>query len=167
MANVYLGLGTNLGDRAANLALARDGLAALPETRFLRMAGVYETRPVGGPPGQDDFYNSACLVDTSLVPRRMLEEIHRLERSIGRRRELERIAWGPRVIDIDILLWEGVEMAEPDLVIPHPRLATRAFALAPLAELAPGLRHPALGLGIGELLERIGPQHEGIRRLSL
>ncbi|MCL2001352.1 MAG: 2-amino-4-hydroxy-6-hydroxymethyldihydropteridine diphosphokinase, partial [Planctomycetes bacterium] len=92
---------------------------------------------------------------------------HRLERAIGRRRDRERIAWSPRVIDIDILLWEGVAMAEPDLIIPHPRLAARAFALAPLTELAPTLTHPALGVGIAELLQRNLRQHEGIRRLSI
>lgn len=166
MAHVYLGLGSNQGDRAANLAAARDGLAALPETRLLRTASVYLTRPVGGPLGQEDFYNSACLVDTALPPRRLLGEIHRLERVIGRRRENERVRWGPRAIDIDILLWDGLTLAEPDLVIPHPRLATRAFALAPLAELDPEFRHPAEGASVGELLERIDQEHEGIRRLS-
>ena len=167
MALVHLGLGTNLGDRRVNLAAALAGLGRLPGTRVAKTAGVYQTPPMGGPPGQGEYLNSACLVETELTPRELLAAIHRLEREIGRRRDAEAERWGPRVIDIDILLWEDLVLDEPDLIIPHPRLAERAFALLPLAELAAERIHPGNGCQVRELLERIGTSHEGIQRLPL
>ena len=166
MALVFLGLGSNLGDRLANLKAARQGLADLPDTVLLKDAGIFETVPVGGPSGQDTFYNSASVVDTSLEPPEMLKEIQAVERRVGRRRETEGVRWGPRIIDIDILLWDDQVMDYPDLVVPHPRLPQRGFALAPLAELDRDLLHPVLELTIKELLERIDLENEGIRRLS-
>lgn len=166
MADVYLGLGTNLGDREKNLRALWDGLRALPKTRFLRRSAVYRTPPVGGPAGQGEFYNCACLVQTELTPRELLAGIHALERSVGRRREEETVAWGPRSADVDILLWDDLILSEPDLRIPHPRLAVRAFALMPLAELAPDLPHPTAGATIRDLLQSTKDQHEGIQRLS-
>lgn len=165
MAFVYLGVGSNLGDRKANLMAARQGLAALPQTSLLRNARIYETRPVGGPTGQSPFLNSVSLVDTTLAPFDLLTEIQRLERGIGRRRELEKVRWGPRIIDIDILLWDDMVIDHGELVVPHPRLATRAFALLPLADLDPDLLHPTLERTVAELLERIDLKNEGIRRV--
>jgi 2-amino-4-hydroxy-6-hydroxymethyldihydropteridine diphosphokinase len=162
---VFLGLGSNLGDRAAHLRAARDGIASLPGCRLLRAAGIFQTRPAGGPAGQEDYFNAGCLIETVLAPARLLVSIQGLEREIGRRRENEPVRWGPRIIDVDILLWDGLVLSTPDLVIPHPRLAERAFALLPLAELDPGAIHPGTGLTPGELLERIGSRHEVVRRL--
>ncbi len=178
MAAVYLGLGSNLGDREAHLGAALSALARLRRTKLLRSAPVYETRPVGGPAGQGLFLNTACEVATALAPEEFLREIHAIERGVGRLREREAERWGPRVIDIDILFWGDAVMEEDDLIIPHPRLAERAFVLLPLADLEPGLRHPALGATVGELLLRLRGgrktteleldwEHEGIRRLSL
>lgn len=154
MAKVHLGLGSNLGNRRENLEAAFAGLAKLPATRLAKKAGLFETAPVGGPEGQGAFLNSACIVETELAPDELLSEIHRLERSLGRRRESE-ARWGPRTIDIDILLWENLVRDDARLTLPHPRLAEREFALAPLAEIDPEARHPLLGLTARELLERI------------
>ena len=164
---VYLGLGANLGDRQVNLRAALAGIAALPRSRLLRSAGIYQTRPVGCPPGQEDYFNSGCLVETGLSPREMLAETQRLEKELGRTPLSGREPWGPRMIDIDILLWGGLVLSEPDLIIPHPRLTERAFALMPLADLDPGAIHPGCGKAVTELLERIGPNNEVVRRLPL
>lgn len=166
MANVYLGLGTNLGDRKRNLQAMWEGLNALPKTRLLRRSAVYRTAPVGGPAGQGEFYNCVCVVWTEMAPRDLLVAVHGLERSIGRLREKETVVWGPRVADVDILLWDDLILAEPDLLIPHPRLAIRAFVLIPLAELVPDMVHPTAGLTIRELLQSTEAQHAGIQRLS-
>lgn len=167
LSRVHLGLGANLGDRQANLLAALAGISSFPRSRLLRSAGTYLTRPVGGPPGQDDYFNSGCLVETWLTPRELLAETRNLETRLGRPPVGGRDPWGPRVIDIDILLWEGLIMSEPDLVIPHPRLAERAFALMPLADLDPGAVHPGNGLTMSGLLERMGRDNEVLCRLSL
>ena len=165
MALVFLGLGSNLGDRSANLAAARRLLAALPRTALIRDASVYETPPVGGPPGQEPYLNSASLIETRMDPQELLREIQAVEIAVGRDRKAE-VRWGPRVIDIDILFWGDMVLEEPDLVIPHPRLAERAFALLPLADLDPDFLHPVKERTVAELLERIDLEDEGIRRLS-
>ena len=167
MALAYLGLGSNMGNRGANLAAARRALAGLPQTGLIKNAFVYETRPVGGPTGQGAFLNSASLVETTLSPYGLLEQIQKVEKDIGRKREAETVRWGPRVIDIDILLWDDLVVDDYGLTIPHPRLSKRAFALLPLADLDPDLLHPTLDLTVRELLERIDLANEGIRRLSV
>ena len=164
---VFLGLGSNQGDRHANILAALRGLGALPQTRLLAASGMYETAPVGGPAGQQYFYNAVGLIETRLTPRELLKATQALEVRLGRDRSGEAVIWGPRSIDIDILLWEGLTLAEPDLLIPHPRLALRAFALAPLAEIAPDAMHPFEGLSVRQLLERIGEDDAGIRRLPV
>lgn len=166
MALVYVGLGSNLGDRAANLDAARRGLANLPETFLLNNAPTYETKPVGGPADQQDYYNSVSVLETQLEPGALLRVTQDLERSLGRLREQEKLRWGPRVIDIDILLWEDQVVEEQGLTIPHPYLARRAFALVPLADLDGDLLHPVADMTIRELLERIDLENEGLRRVS-
>ena len=172
MAMVCFGLGSNLGDRLASLRAAADALDRLPDTRVVRRAGFFETPPVGGPSGQGDFLNTAIVAGTGLVPEDMIRETQRIERELGRGRDGESVRWGPRVIDIDILLWDDVTIRRsrtdgPDLEVPHPRMAERAFVLLPLAEVAPDAIHPPTGLTVAGLLERIGSSHEGIRRLPL
>lgn len=166
MAMVYVGLGSNMGDRGANIAAACRGLANLTGSSLLTKAPVYETKPVGGPAGQQDYYNTACLLETRLEPQDFLRETQALERSLGRLRETETLRWGPRVIDIDILLWGDRVVEEPGLTIPHPHLAKRAFALAPLADIDKYLMHPVADLTIEELLQRTNPENEGLRRVS-
>lgn len=165
MALVYLGLGSNLGEREANLAAARNGLAQLRDTVLIDNARIYETPPVGGPSGQGMFLNSASLVETSLEPLEFLREIQEIERRVGRVREAEEVRWGPRVIDIDILLWDDAVFDEGELIVPHPRLAERAFVLLPLADLDGDMLHPVMELTVRELLQRIDLENEGIRRL--
>lgn len=167
MAMVYVGLGSNMGDRGANIVAACRGLARLAGSSLLSKAQVYETKPVGGPSGQLDYYNTVCLLETRLEPRDFLRETQALERELGRLRETEKLRWGPRIIDIDILLWGGQVVEEPELTIPHPHLAKRAFALVPLADIDKYLVHPVADLTIEELLQRIDLDNEGLRRVSL
>ena len=127
----FLGVGSNLGDRWATL---RAAVAAMPDV--VAVSPVYETAPVGGPPDQPAYLNLVVELDTDRSPRQLLEMARRLEDSAGRRRE-ER--WGPRTLDVDILLVGDLVVDEPDLVVPHPRMTERRFVLAPLADLAPDL----------------------------
>jgi 2-amino-4-hydroxy-6-hydroxymethyldihydropteridine diphosphokinase len=132
----YLGLGSNLGDRAAHLQFAVDGLAARAGA-VLAVSPVYETEPVGGPP-QPDYLNAVVALETDLDPHGLLDVAKALEREAGR--DLDGgPRWSPRPLDIDILLLGDVRLSEPDLVVPHPRISQRAFVLAPLADLAPEL----------------------------
>jgi 2-amino-4-hydroxy-6-hydroxymethyldihydropteridine diphosphokinase len=146
----YLGLGSNLGDRLANLQRAVDLLAAHPAIEVRRSSRVYETEPVGGPP-QPDYLNAVVEVDTQLGPHQLLEACLDVEGQMGRIRA-ER--WGPRVIDVDLLIYDEREIEEPDLVVPHPRMRERAFVLMPLTELQPD---PALGRGRRLSTLRLGP----------
>ncbi|MBI3648027.1 MAG: 2-amino-4-hydroxy-6-hydroxymethyldihydropteridine diphosphokinase [Actinobacteria bacterium] len=128
-----LGLGSNLGERLANLQRAADLLGAAVGVRVVASSRIYETEPVGGP-AQPDFLNAVVEVETDLEPRELLAACLGVEQDLGRVRE-ER--WGPRVIDVDLLLYDEVDMDEPHLIVPHPRLHERAFALVPLLELVP------------------------------
>ncbi len=167
MATVYLGLGSNLGNREANLRMALRGLSRM--CRIAAVSSLYETDPVGGPfdsaqdrPPQPPFYNAACRIETGLEPRALLRFLQNLEQEIGRRPGGP--AWDQRPIDLDILLYEERIVEEEGLVIPHPRLAERPFALAPLADVAADVRHPALGLTAPELLAAVG--REGVRQVA-
>ena len=146
----YLGLGSNLGDRLANLQRAVGLLAAQPAVEVRRSSRVYETDPVGGPP-QPDYLNAVVGVETSLSPRDLLEACLGVERRMGRARS-ER--WGPRVIDVDLLTYDEKDIREPDLVVPHPRMHERAFVLVPLMELDPD---PVLAGGRQLSTFRLGP----------
>jgi 2-amino-4-hydroxy-6-hydroxymethyldihydropteridine diphosphokinase len=131
----YLGLGSNLGDRAAYLQGAVDGLAAHPRVRLVALSPVYETEPVGGPP-QPDYLNAVVAVDTDLGARALLELAKALEAAAER---VEGERWAPRTLDVDVLMVGDERVEEADLVVPHPRIHQRAFVLAPLADVAPGL----------------------------
>jgi 2-amino-4-hydroxy-6-hydroxymethyldihydropteridine diphosphokinase len=141
----YLGIGANLGDRAAALQGAVDGLAA-GGLEVVAVSPVYETAPVGGP-AQPDYLNAVVEVETAVSPRELLELAQRVENAAERVR-LER--WGPRTLDVDVLLVGELTVDEPDLVVPHPRLAERAFVLVPLADLDPRWRAAADALGVRE-----------------
>lgn len=133
----YLALGSNMGDRWANLEAAVKELRALDPD--LVVSPVYETTPVGGPPGQGDYLNCVVALRSPLGPRELLSLAKRLENEAGRVRGVRN---GPRPLDVDILLLDDLAVAEPDLVIPHPRMNERAFVLAPLEDLAPELVPP-------------------------
>ena len=126
----YLGLGSNLGDRRAQL---RAAVAALPDV--VAVSPVYETEPVGGPAGQEPYLNIVVALDTDRTPRELLELGRRLEAAAGRVRTQPD---GPRTLDVDVLLVGDLTVREPDLVVPHPRMWERRFVLAPLADLANG-----------------------------
>jgi 2-amino-4-hydroxy-6-hydroxymethyldihydropteridine diphosphokinase len=134
----YLALGSNVGDRAALLQLAVDELRAAPEVRVVAVSGVYETEPVGGPP-QDAYLNAVVAVDTTIDPHALLSLAQRVERR-GERQRGER--WGPRTLDVDVLLYGDVRLDDADLTIPHPRMWERGFVLAPLRDVAPDLVAP-------------------------
>jgi len=133
VTRAYLGLGSNLGDRLAHLQRALAGLAATDAVRVVAVSRVYETEPVGGP-SQDDFLNAVVSIDTTLSPRELLDVAMAVEQLADRVRA-ER--WGPRTLDVDVLLYGDEAVQEPDLEIPHPRMHERAFVLAPLHDVAP------------------------------
>ena len=134
MTVAYIGLGSNVGDRIANLRAAVVALDACDGVSVLRTSSVYETDPVGPP--QPDFYNAVVEIDTTLAPRELLDACKTVERSLGR---IERERWGPREIDLDIVLFGDEHVDEPGLAIPHPQLALRAFVVVPLREIDPSL----------------------------
>ena len=155
----YLGLGSNLGDRAGHLAAAVERIARLPGVRMARVSRIWETEPVGGP-AQGDYLNAVAEVETDLAPDALLAALLAVERELGRER---RERWGPRTIDLDLLLAGDGVVETGGLVLPHPRLAERRFVLEPLAELAPGLRHPVAGVTVAELLAGLPSEARGPR----
>jgi len=149
MPSLYLALGTNLGDRFANLQAA---IAALPPAvRVLDQSPVYETPP-WGLTDQPAFLNMVLKGETYLDPLPLLAYLKHLETQLGR---LPSVRWGPRLIDIDILLYDVLVLDTPELIIPHPHLHERAFVLVPLADLEPGLVHPVLGKSVRQLLAAV------------
>jgi 2-amino-4-hydroxy-6-hydroxymethyldihydropteridine diphosphokinase len=157
---VFLGLGSNLGDREAAIEGALAGLAARGFRATLR-SSLWLTEPVGGPP-QGFFLNAVAGGETALAPEALLEACLATEREMGRVRAERN---GPRTIDVDILFFGERTCDAPGLLIPHPRLHERRFVLAPLAEIAPRLVHPVLGVTVAELLARC-PDASAVRRRS-
>lgn len=135
MTRAYLGLGSNIGDKAAHLAAAVRGLAAVPGIRITARSADYRTPP-WGETDQDWFLNGAIEIETDLDPHALLDACLGVERALGRVRERR---WGPRVIDIDVLSYAGAEVSDERLVLPHRYVRERAFVLVPLAEIAPDL----------------------------
>ncbi|MGI4789191.1 MAG: 2-amino-4-hydroxy-6-hydroxymethyldihydropteridine diphosphokinase [Janthinobacterium lividum] len=138
IATAYIGLGSNLGDRETHLETALSELRSLPTMKVTQVSSVYETAPVGLT-DQPDFLNMVAEIQTSLSPLALLSALLHIENKIGRVRT---IRWGPRVIDLDLLLFGHQEIALPELTVPHPRLRERAFAMIPLSEIAPELMLP-------------------------
>ncbi len=148
----FIGLGSNLGDREANLRQALEYLEQAPDTTVVRASSLYDTEPVGVE-DQPHFLNAVAQLDTQLTPRQLLWNLMLVERRLGRVRSQR---WGPRTIDLDMLLYEDAVMDEEDLQLPHPELAKRSFVLVPLVELEPLLVHPVTGETMLSLLQRLG-----------
>lgn len=156
----YIGLGSNLGDRELKLLMAIAELGKLAGTRVTAVSPFYETEPVGGVP-QENFYNAVVRLATTLAPMDLLDELKRIESSVFKRGPSER--WGPRSMDLDILLYGDLVFTCERLTIPHPRLVERRFALQPLADIAPDLVHPSLGKTIAGLLAGLATDEKVVR----
>lgn len=154
-ATAYIGLGANLGDRERTLRRALDLLAARAGVAVDAVSTFRETEPVGYL-DQPRFLNGAARLETELTPRELLAALLDVERQLGRDRSGPRSAvrWGPRTVDLDLLLYDDLELDEDGLTVPHPRLHERGFVLEPLAELAPGLVVPGRGR-VEDLLARL------------
>jgi len=151
----YLSLGSNIGNRQEHLAA---GVASVVANDDYRTSSVYETEPVGGVP-QDDYWNMVIELTTEATPRELLERARRAEDARGRVRE---VRWGPRTLDVDVLLVGEERSDDPEIIVPHPRLYERSFVLVPLRELAPGLVTPEqLDAGVGAVtrLGTLGSLH--------
>jgi 2-amino-4-hydroxy-6-hydroxymethyldihydropteridine diphosphokinase len=150
MHDVYLGLGSNVGERILFIARAVKKLKASRSVHFKKVSGIYETEPVGIRE-QAKFLNAAVWAETSFSPHELLVYLKSLEKQLGRRKNAR---WGPREIDIDILMYGDLVLNEPPLTIPHAEMNNRKFVLQPLAEIAPGAIHPALHVTVAALLAR-------------
>lgn len=160
IARVYLGLGSNLGDREANL---REALRRLEERVVLdALSSLYETPPLG-PPDQPWYLNAACCGTTELGPKELLAFVKGIEQGMGR---VPTVCWGPRIIDLDILFYDSLVLRTPELVIPHPGIPDRPFVLAPLADIAPEFIHPLLGEPISVLMSRLLSDPHQVRRVA-
>jgi len=161
LPKAYLGLGSNLGDRLNNLKQALRLLESYRGIAVDKVSSIYETEPVGFKE-QDWFLNMTACITTSLSPRDLLIAINQIERELKRERI---IRWGPRTIDIDILLFDDMVLDTPDLKIPHPEMHKRAFVLVPLKEIAPKAVHPILNKRIAELLDGL-KMNEEVRKIK-
>ena len=160
MVTAYLGLGANLGDREAGINKALVELIRTGACRLIRISSLYATEPVGIKE-QPEFLNAVAEIETDMPPLELLQAIRSVERKTGREKTFK---WGPRVIDIDILLYGDTCLTEESLEIPHPEMHKRAFVLTPLAEIAPQAMHPKLGLTAREMSAEIGA--EGVRKYT-
>lgn len=161
MVRCYIGLGSNLAGPVEQVRAALGALAAVPESRLAGHSALYRSPPMG-PPGQPDYVNAVAALDTDLGPEALLDALQAIETDQGRRRDGER--WGPRTLDLDLLLYGDRTLTTPRLTLPHPGVAERAFVLVPLCELEPGLALPDgrrvcdRAAAVGDAgLERIGP----------
>ena len=150
MNRVFIGIGSNLGDKIDNCRKAINEITAFAE--IVNVSSLYETEPVGNE-DQPNFINCAVEIKTDLSPHELLSHLNSVEDKLGRVRGEK---WGPRVIDLDIIFYDDLVMKDDDLIIPHPRAHLRRFVLEPICEIAPDFIYPELEISILELLEKLG-----------
>jgi len=155
MTKVYAGLGSNLGNKRENIIRAIDRIDAYGEICVKEKSGFYETAPVGGPP-QPEYVNCVIGLETEIEPQALLKEFKKIETELGRK---PGVRWGPRVVDIDILLYGDRIVNGHNLKIPHERMHERVFVLEPLCEISPDIKHPVSGISISELLEKLKQEY--------
>ncbi|HEY5395750.1 MAG TPA: 2-amino-4-hydroxy-6-hydroxymethyldihydropteridine diphosphokinase [Trebonia sp.] len=160
MTAVVLALGSNLGDRQDILQGAVDAIAGLPGVRVTAVSPVYETAPVGGP-AQPDYLNAVVLADATVPARELLDRLHEIEAAFDR---VRLVRWGPRTLDIDVIMFGGERSGDPELALPHPRAHERAFVLAPWHDVDPDAALPGRG-PVAELLAKADAC--GLRRSNL
>ncbi len=151
MTKVYAGLGSNLGNKRENIIRAIDRIDTYEGIWVREKSGFYDTPPVGGPP-QPDYVNCVIGLETEVEPQTLLKEFKEIEIEQGRR---PGVRWGPRVVDLDILLYGDRIVNDHNLKIPHERMHERVFVLEPLCEISPDIKHPVLGISISELWEKL------------
>ncbi len=151
MTKVYAGLGSNLGNKRENILSAIDRIDAYEGFCVKEKSGFYDTAPVGGPL-QPDYVNCVIGLETEIEPQALLKEFKKIETALGRETG---VRWGPRVIDLDILLYGDTIVTDHNLKIPHERMHERVFVLEPLCEISPDIKHPVSGISISELLEKL------------
>ncbi|MEE4253132.1 MAG: 2-amino-4-hydroxy-6-hydroxymethyldihydropteridine diphosphokinase [Desulfuromusa sp.] len=161
-SRAFLGFGGNLENPLDSFRQARDDLAKHPHVSVLSSSPLYQTPPIGGPEGQPDFLNAVVEILTGLLPLELLQLCRQIEDRAGRVRDLR---WGPRTLDIDLLLIDDLILNVPYLTLPHPRLHQRHFVLLPLNDLVPQLHHPVMGETIAQLLSVL-PEADGITRIK-
>jgi 2-amino-4-hydroxy-6-hydroxymethyldihydropteridine diphosphokinase len=163
MVTALVALGSNLGDRHANLARALAGLKCLPRTTVSGLSALYETAPVGGPENQGPFLNAAVSLETALPADELLAALHDIERNGGRERG---VRWAARTLDLDLLIYGDTVSDDPKLLLPHPRMHQRRFVMVPVCDLHPAMQHPGLGPTMAELLARLPVEPGDLRELG-
>ena len=145
---VYIGVGSNVGNKRENFFEAVERVGKLPDTRVIKESSLYESEPLGD--SKEWYVNGAIEIETKFKPEALLEKFKNIERVMGRKKVKKR--WGARIIDLDILLFDLAVVKKKNLRVPHPEMASRKFVLIPLSEIAPQVIHPVLGVTISELL---------------
>jgi 2-amino-4-hydroxy-6-hydroxymethyldihydropteridine diphosphokinase len=148
---VYISLGSNIGNRPANIRKAFKYLSSIPACKLKKISSLYETSPVG--PKQRNFINAAAKLETGLKPFELLKELKKIENLMGRKKDKKR--WAPRIIDLDILFYGSKVIKTKNLIVPHKELYNRKFVLEPLSEIAPGFVHPVIQMNVKKLLKLI------------
>jgi 2-amino-4-hydroxy-6-hydroxymethyldihydropteridine diphosphokinase len=148
---VYIGIGSNVGNKRENFFEAVTRLTKLPDTRVLKESSLYESEPLGD--AKEWYVNGAVEIETKFKPDMLLKKFKNIERAMGRKKIKKR--WGARIIDLDILLYDSAVVKKKHLRIPHPEMPTRKFVLIPLSEIAPQVIHPELGVTISEMLIKV------------
>jgi 2-amino-4-hydroxy-6-hydroxymethyldihydropteridine diphosphokinase len=161
MRRVYIGIGSNMGDREFLIRKAVESLRLLPQTNVSRVSSLYDTDPVGET-DQPPFLNAVAWIETELLPRDLLWQMLLIEKRMGRVRSRR---WGPRPIDLDLLFYDDEVIEEPDLQVPHPEAHRRAFVLLPLVELDPNFRHPVTGETVRRMIQKL-PPNPPVRKLG-